>query len=98
MIRPPPRSTRPDTPFPYTTLFRSGPDVPVLAAGGIGSGRQMAAAMALGAQGAWTGSLWLTVEEYDLSAGTGIRDALLAAGSGDTVRTDRKSTRLNSSH
>ncbi|WP_110205892.1 NAD(P)H-dependent flavin oxidoreductase [Nocardioides daejeonensis] len=64
-----------------------GPDVPVLAAGGIGSGRQMAAAMALGAQGAWTGSLWLTVEEYDLSAGTGIRDALLQAGSGDTVRT-----------
>lgn len=64
-----------------------GPDVPVLAAGGIGSGRQVAAAMALGAQGAWTGSLWLTVEEYDLSAGTGIRDALLKAGSGDTVRT-----------
>ncbi|QIX26815.1 nitronate monooxygenase [Nocardioides sp. JQ2195] len=64
-----------------------GPDVPVLAAGGIGSGRQIAAALALGAQGAWTGSLWLTVEEYDLSAGTGIRDALLAAGSGDTVRT-----------
>ena len=64
-----------------------GPDVPVLAAGGIGSGRQVAAAMALGAQGAWTGSLWLTVEEYDLSAGTGIRDALLRAGSGDTVRT-----------
>ncbi|WP_235738680.1 NAD(P)H-dependent flavin oxidoreductase [Nocardioides alcanivorans] len=64
-----------------------GPDVPVLAAGGIGSGRQVAAAMALGAQGAWTGSLWLTVEEYDLSAGAGIRDALLQAGSGDTVRT-----------
>lgn len=64
-----------------------GPDVPVLAAGGIGSGRQVAAAMALGAQGAWTGSLWLTVEEYDLSAGTGIRDALLNATSSDTVRT-----------
>lgn len=64
-----------------------GPDVPVLAAGGIGSGRQIAAAMALGAQGTWSGSLWLTVEEYDLSAGTGIRDALLAAGSGDTLRT-----------
>ena len=64
-----------------------GPDVPVLAAGGIGSGRQIAASMALGAQGVWTGSLWLTVEEYDLSAGTGIRSALLAAGSGDTVRT-----------
>ena len=64
-----------------------GPDVPVLAAGGIGSGRQVAAALALGAQGAWTGSLWLTVEEYDLSRGTGIRDALLYATSSDTVRT-----------
>ncbi len=63
-----------------------GPDVPVLAAGGIGSGRQMAAALALGAQGAWTGSMWLTVSEYDLSAGTGIRDALLRAESTDTVR------------
>jgi NAD(P)H-dependent flavin oxidoreductase YrpB (nitropropane dioxygenase family) len=64
-----------------------GPDVPVLGAGGIGCGRQVAASLALGAQGVWTGSLWLTVEEYDLSAGTGIRDALLRAGSGDTVRT-----------
>ncbi|WP_310963620.1 NAD(P)H-dependent flavin oxidoreductase [Nocardioides terrisoli] len=64
-----------------------GPDVPVLGAGGIGCGRQVAASLALGAQGVWTGSLWLTVEEYDLSAGKGIRDALLRAGSGDTVRT-----------
>jgi NAD(P)H-dependent flavin oxidoreductase YrpB (nitropropane dioxygenase family) len=64
-----------------------GPDVPVLAAGGIGCGRQVAAALSLGAQGVWTGSLWLTVAEYDLSRGTGIRDALLRAGSGDTVRT-----------
>ena len=45
-----------------------GPDVPVLAAGGIGRGRQMAAAMALGAQGAWTGSIWLTVAEVDRRA------------------------------
>jgi NAD(P)H-dependent flavin oxidoreductase YrpB (nitropropane dioxygenase family) len=36
---------------------------PVLAAGGIGTGRQMAAALAMGAQGVWTGSLWLTVKE-----------------------------------
>jgi NAD(P)H-dependent flavin oxidoreductase YrpB (nitropropane dioxygenase family) len=63
-----------------------GPDVPVLGAGGIGCGRQVAAALALGAQGVWTGSLWLTVAEYDLSQGTGIRDALLRAGSDDTVR------------
>ncbi len=40
-------------------------DMPLLAAGGIGSGRQMAAAMAMGAQGVWTGSLWLTVKESD---------------------------------
>ena len=46
-----------------------GPDVPVLGAGGIGTGRQIAASLALGAQGVWTGSIWLTVEEYDLSAG-----------------------------
>ena len=63
-----------------------GPDVPVLAAGGIGSGRQVAAALALGAQGAWTGSLWLTAAEYDLSTGTGITKALLRATSEDTVR------------
>ncbi len=64
-----------------------GPDVPVLGAGGIGTGRQVAASIALGAQGVWTGSIWLTVEEYDLSAGTGIREAFLRAGSSDTVRT-----------
>ena len=36
---------------------------PVLAAGGIGSGRQAAAALALGAQGVWTGSIWLDTVE-----------------------------------
>ncbi len=63
-----------------------GPDVPVLAAGGIGCGRQVAASLALGAQGVWTGSLWLTVAEYDLGNGHAIRDALLKAKSSDTVR------------
>jgi NAD(P)H-dependent flavin oxidoreductase YrpB (nitropropane dioxygenase family) len=58
--------------------------VPVLAAGGIGDGRQFAAALALGAQGAWTGSIWLTVTESDLSPV--VRDKLLRAGAGDTVR------------
>jgi NAD(P)H-dependent flavin oxidoreductase YrpB (nitropropane dioxygenase family) len=61
-----------------------GPDVPVLAAGGIGSGRQMAAALALGAQGAWTGSIWLTVAEADTNPV--VVDNLLRAGSRDTVR------------
>ena len=37
--------------------------VPVLAAGGIGNGRQVAAALALGAQGVWTGSMWLNTVE-----------------------------------
>ncbi len=40
--------------------------LPVLAAGGIGSGEQAAAGLALGAQGVWLGSLWLTTEEADL--------------------------------
>jgi NAD(P)H-dependent flavin oxidoreductase YrpB (nitropropane dioxygenase family) len=57
---------------------------PVLAAGGIGSGRQMAAAMALGADGVWTGSIWLTVAESDMTPP--IMEKLLAAGSTDTVR------------
>ena len=39
---------------------------PVLAAGGIANGRQMAAALALGAEGVWTGSIWLTIKESDL--------------------------------
>ena len=61
-----------------------GPDVPVLAAGGIGSGRQMAAALALGAQGVWTGSIWLTVAEADTQPL--VVENLLAASSRDTVR------------
>ena len=58
--------------------------VPVLAAGGIGSGQQIAAALALGAQGAWTGSQWLMVEE---SSNTEAQHAAyIKAGSRDTVR------------
>src|SRR6266487_1667869 len=58
--------------------------VPVLAAGGIGDGRQVAAVLALGAQGAWIGSIWLTTTESDVSPV--VRDKLLRAGSRDTVR------------
>jgi NAD(P)H-dependent flavin oxidoreductase YrpB (nitropropane dioxygenase family) len=64
-----------------------GADVPVLAAGGIGSGRQIAAALALGASGAWMGSAWLITEEYtNLSPLPGLRQALLKATSSDTIR------------
>ena len=59
-------------------------DTPMLAAGGIGSGRQMAAALAMGAQGVWTGSLWLTVEEADVPPAQ--MQSLLDATARDTVR------------
>ena len=62
-------------------------DAPVLAAGGIGCGRQIAAALALGAAGAWMGSAWLVTAEYQqLSAAPAVQQALLAATSSDTVR------------
>jgi NAD(P)H-dependent flavin oxidoreductase YrpB (nitropropane dioxygenase family) len=57
---------------------------PVLAAGGIGTGAQIAASLALGAQGVWTGSLWLTTAESSTSP-EGI-EAYLEASSSDTVR------------
>ncbi len=58
--------------------------VPVLAAGGIVTGRQMAACVALGAAGAWTGSVWLTTEEAETAPHT--VQKMLAATSRDTIR------------
>lgn len=58
--------------------------VPVLGAGGIGRGRQMAAAMALGAQGVWCGSVWLTTEEAETHPV--VKQKMLAATSADTIR------------
>ncbi|GGX97346.1 putative 2-nitropropane dioxygenase [Streptomyces hiroshimensis] len=66
-------------------IVRAVGPLPVLAAGGIGSGEQIAAGLALGAQGVWLGSLWLTTEEADLGS-QALTAKLLAAGSGDTVR------------
>jgi NAD(P)H-dependent flavin oxidoreductase YrpB (nitropropane dioxygenase family) len=63
-----------------------GADAHVLAAGGIGSGRQIAAALALGAGGVWMGSYWLTTSEYELGTGDAMQRALVAAGSDQTVR------------
>jgi NAD(P)H-dependent flavin oxidoreductase YrpB (nitropropane dioxygenase family) len=57
---------------------------PVLAAGGIASGRQIAAAMALGAQGVWCGSVWLTTEEAETHPI--VKEKFLTATSSDTVR------------
>lgn len=58
---------------------------PVLAAGGIGSGRQVAASLAMGAQGVWLGTLWLATREHAL--GDVLLGKLLAAESDDTVVT-----------
>ncbi|GII76940.1 putative monooxygenase [Sphaerisporangium rufum] len=58
--------------------------IPVLAAGGIANGRQMAAALALGAEGVWCGSVWLTTEEAETPPA--VKEKLLAATSRDTVR------------
>ena len=59
-------------------------DVPVLAAGGIMTGRQMAACMAMGAAGAWTGSVWLATIESETSEI--FREKMIAASSRDAVR------------
>ncbi len=58
--------------------------VPVLAAGGIGRGRQMAAALTLGAEGVWCGSVWLTTEEAETHPT--VKQKFLAATSSDTLR------------
>jgi NAD(P)H-dependent flavin oxidoreductase YrpB (nitropropane dioxygenase family) len=58
--------------------------VPVLAAGGIATGRQLAAAMALGAQGAWCGSVWLTTDEAETEPV--VKEKFFAATSRDTIR------------
>jgi NAD(P)H-dependent flavin oxidoreductase YrpB (nitropropane dioxygenase family) len=59
-------------------------EVPVLAAGGIMTGRQMAACMAMGAAGAWTGSVWLATSESETSEI--FREKMIAARSRDTIR------------
>ena len=59
-------------------------DVPVLAAGGIMTGRQMAACMAMGAAGVWTGSVWLATVESETSEI--FREKMIAASSRDAIR------------
>ena len=74
-------------------------NVPILAAGGIATGRQMAACMAMGAAGAWTGSVWLTTAEAETAPV--VKEKMLAASSDDTVRsrsrTGKHSRQLRSS-
>ena len=59
-------------------------DVPILAAGGIVTGKQMAAAMTMGASGAWCGSVWLTTVESEIHPV--VKEKMIAASSSQTVR------------
>ena len=64
--------------------IKSIKDVPILAAGGITTGSQMAAAMSMGASGAWCGSVWLTTSEAETNPI--VKEKMLLASSRDTVR------------
>jgi NAD(P)H-dependent flavin oxidoreductase YrpB (nitropropane dioxygenase family) len=64
--------------------IKSFSEVPILAAGGIVTGQQMAACMAMGAAGVWTGSVWLTTAEAETSPV--VKEKMLAASSRETVR------------
>ena len=66
--------------------------IPVLAAGGIADGRQIAAAIALGAAGVWTGSVWLMTEESETDAI--VREKFAAASSADTMRSRVRTGKL----
>ena len=66
------------------TIREAGADTLVLAAGGIVTGRQMAACMAMGAAGAWTGSVWLTTAEAETAPA--VKEKMLTATSRQTVR------------
>lgn len=66
------------------TIAEMNADTLVLAAGGIVTGRQMAACMAMGAAGAWTGSVWLTTAEAETAPA--VKEKMLAATSRQTVR------------
>ena len=68
----------------HRAVKQMGADTPILAAGGITTGGQMAAAMAMGAAGAWCGSVWLTTTEAETNPI--VKQKMLAASSRDTVR------------
>ena len=59
-------------------------EIPILGAGGIATGRQMAAVMAMGAHGVWTGSVWLTTAEAETAPA--VKEKYLSASSRQTVR------------
>lgn len=71
-------------------MVRDAISLPLMAAGGIGSGRAMLAAMALGADGVQVGSLFAATEES--SAHQAFKDAIVNANEGDTQLTMKQLT------
>src|SRR3546814_10208409 len=102
MIRRPPRSTRTDTLFPYTTLFRSD-EAGIYAGEGVGLGHRRLSIIDLahGQQPMGDDKAGLAlINNGELYNFKSIRAELEALGilfTSDSD-TDRKTTRLNSSH
>ncbi len=71
-------------------MIREAVDIPVIAAGGIGGGKAMAAAIALGADGVQMGSRFAAT--YESSAHNKFKDSILTAGDGQTQLTLKEIT------
>lgn len=67
----------------WPQVVEAAQGVPVLAAGGVSRGSHILAALSLGCQGVWLGSLWLGTAEGELSLE--MRDKLFSANSEDAV-------------
>jgi len=67
-----------------SAALKAHPQTTLLAAGGIVTGQQMAAALCMGAAGVWCGSVWLTTTEAETPPV--VKDKMLSARSSDTVR------------
>ncbi|MEU9329961.1 nitronate monooxygenase [Streptomyces canus] len=67
----------------WPQVVEAAAGVPVLAAGGVSRGSHLLAALSLGCQGVWTGSLWLGTAESELSLE--MREKLFAAESEDAL-------------
>ncbi|BDW82319.1 monooxygenase [Erythrobacter sp. Dej080120_24] len=74
-------------------IEEAGADIPVLAAGGIMNGRQMAGMMAMGAAGAWCGSVWLATTEAETNEI--FREKMVAASSRDTIRSKHRTGKFS---
>ena len=78
------------TTFVLIPAVKEKVNIPVIAAGGIATGRQMFAAMALGASGAQVGSRFAASTEA--SCHINFKQAIIAAGEGDTQLSLKKLT------